>query len=168
LVCLPVYPAGPGSFSSPMNGRGDVGSYAAPVDEPVFGRRGLTGPAALSDGLEEVASRGQGASASNPETTPRDEMGKSVDVAGPSPACWLCSDLGGIAVHIKASAIIGREIWVAHTLKSDSHAVFDCPACTLRQLVRRVIGCLGDDGLPLVRGAEDGRHVPAMKGANPS
>lgn len=46
-------------------------------------------------------------------------------------ACWFCQGLGGVAIHIQASAQLGKTVWVGHRLESRSHPVHPCPACGL-------------------------------------
>jgi hypothetical protein len=49
----------------------------------------------------------------------------------PDQACWFCQGLGGVAIHIQASAEHGRTVWVGHRLESRNHPVHPCPACGL-------------------------------------
>ena len=45
-------------------------------------------------------------------------------------ACWLCGDLGGIAIHIAWSERRGKPLWTAHEYPSgDPHPVEPCPVC---------------------------------------
>jgi hypothetical protein len=46
-------------------------------------------------------------------------------------ACWFCQGLGGVAIHVKASAELGQTVWVGHRPTSSSHPVHPCPACAL-------------------------------------
>jgi hypothetical protein len=72
----------------------------------------------------------------------------------PDQACWFCQDLGGVAIHIQASAEHGRTVWVGHRLESRSHPVHPCPACALgealahlgdaRTMMARMAGMLPD------------------------
>jgi hypothetical protein len=46
--------------------------------------------------------------------------------------CWLCNDLGGVAVHGQWTARRGKTLWTAHKPTSASHPVRPCPACAPR------------------------------------
>ena len=55
----------------------------------------------------------------------------------PAGACWLCQDLGGIAIHIKWTQARGgtKPLWTPHEYPSDdAHPVEPCPACAGREV----------------------------------
>lgn len=44
-----------------------------------------------------------------------------------SEPCWVCDDLGALAIHYQLSEQLGRKVLVPHRPESSSHPVIPCP-----------------------------------------
>ena len=131
--------AGPGSFSPLIlveEGDEATGNDAGPDQ----GIRGLRPRASLAS--PSVLPSGQGPSGPSPEPT-AETTPSLAHVGGPLPKCWLCQDLGGIAVHRGATKAFGSLMFTPHEVPSGSHETAHCPACeaqTLREILDNGVG----------------------------
>jgi hypothetical protein len=91
-------------------------------------------------------------------------------VAPPSSKCWLCQDLGGLAVHRKGTKRFKQLLFTPHEVPSGSHETAFCPACEARDLreilANGVANALGQWMIVEASNVPTG-FVPPTKGASP-